>query len=1139
MSKRGLVLLIVLITVLGTVLPFVWVNNENRDSGVTTSPEIIQNAVSYISSGMNSADTRNIFEIAADSGVPSDYVYLPDINAEKLQSGEVTPFYTVSPAPMGITDYGYMEPSGLKIPYQYNTTSFLGTVMFEGLKVQYLLNNDPGTVAIQLSAVLSIPNSQGTGFTYLWIKDILLYTPSTGKAQLIDNIWDISSPSFVLPGGAIISGNGHVVPGLMYYYAGPILNISQESTVALYINAGSNNDQNSVSFQYSTGGGEHGQAAPGVTFDTVVFSSQALNVSDSGGRFVVDGFSKTPSGLLKDVELAVTGPGMGSTTSIYNANGQLTLKFMGADGTYTKLPAAYNYGSNTGETVQGLSVWWTSQMKPMAHLSTGPSLPVSLWGSLVSHSGAVNLQGKIDPVNGFVFINMGTHVDNKTAAWAPVNPNGTYKYSLPGRISYTMEVVLSNFNTQYITIATSANESSEEGTGQSHGGGGGGEGADETLAWNNFTLSENLSIGVYTPLYANGNEQLKSLTVGSSQNGSITGNGTLNDPYVIENNQYSRISELFTRANNFLYPQFSGIFVENTNAYLKIENPASFQYRYPVPLFNILNPMGLPYYNNLNMILSNTSDITISNATSITGWFPYTMTGALISNLMIFNSNNFLVASNTFSSMGSSLSIYNSAGMPGNGTIWGNTFKTDAVLNSNYGLEMLNHGNPVALSVFSSGNLIYNNYFGWKLSVASSLNDPYNHHMTLYTNSWNLPGKMSEGFTNHVNGHAMKGSVVESGYQGGNYWEYQGIQTLPFTDNGGIPVGGDYIPLMPPSYNITFNVSGNHPENGWSVLVYKNSQGPIPLISGKYQLINGTYEYRVLKPSNYAVSPSTGVFTVNGTGLGISIDFSKVVYPVTFIRSGISNDTQWELTVGNIHKTTSNSSVTLYLENGTYSYSAISHSTNLSATETGQVLVMGNSVNEQVILQNKLHHVNFALQQNNFHSQWTLSIGDKTYTSNTDNITSYLENGTYDYKATAPEGYGITPASGTVSVFNGNVTVTLSMVVLTYNVTFVGNGLKSGTQWKVQFGEQTFNSSNSEITFTVPAGNYTYSVVPVNDYTTNQTTGHIVVVDRNVSIAVDFKQSADYMGSALTILVGTLAFAALSAMATYIAGRKH
>lgn len=1133
-NKPMLVWLIVIVTIFASSLPFM-LDGTTSETAISTSVSSDSQLLgAYEPSNLQGMDPRAIFDRVAGSGVPSDFVYLPNLFAPGLGNNGVNPLYSSSPAPMGVTDYGYMEPSGLKIPYQYNTTSFLGTVMFESLDAQYLMNNYPGTVAVQLSAVLSVPNPQGEGNSFFWVKNIMLYTPSTGEVQFVANIWDLSSPSMAFPGGTNLSGSGSMIPGLMYYYAGPTLQLSGENTVALYVNTGMVGGNNAVFFQYSTGTGEHGEAEPGISYDTVVFTSSAQDA-----RFVVDGFSTTPSGFLKDVELAVTGPGMGSTTSIYNANGQLTLKFLGADGTYTKLPAAYNYGSNTGETVQGLSVWWSSQMKPMAHLSTGPSLPVSLWGSLVSHSGAVNLQGRIDPSNAFVVINMGTRIDNTTAAWAPVNPNGTYKFSLPGRITYTMEVLLSNFEAQYVTIATSVNESSDEGSGQSHGGGGGGEGADNTQAWNNFTLANNNSLGIYTPLYANGNNQLKYLTVGSSGNGSVTGNGTIADPFVLENNQYARISELFTRANDFLYPQFSGMLIENTNVYVKMDSPPSFQYKYPVSYYNLLNSMQLPFYNNLNMILHNTSNVTISNGSSITGWFPETMAVGILSNLMIMGSTDFLVASSTFSSMGSSLSIYSGNGFLGNGTIWGNKFAVDLVLGSSYSPSMYNHARPLGLSVYSSGNLIYNNFFTRGINVTSPLHDPYNLQQTVYRNSWNLPEKMDITYANLANGNALKGSIVGCGYEGGNYWESQDIAEIPFNEYGGIAYGGDYLPLMPAFYPVSFNASGNWPDMAWGLQISTN----VPILFhgnlGKEFLINGTYDYRVTSDSNYSASPSSGIFTVNGSGVSINISFSREVYPVTFIRSGIPDSTPWSLAIGQIKETIQNSSVTLYLENGSYSYTASVNSTGLLATQTGSVLVMGGPALEGIALKNQLHNVNFTISQGNFGGEWSLYINGMSYASDAPVITSEVQNGTYEYRVTAPAGYTVTPSSGTVMVYGENVTIALSISVQTYKVTFVSEGLKSGTPWQIQFGEQTTNSTCSEISFTVPIGNYTYSILEVSGYTSNGTNGYVAVSDRNVTVSIDFEPPVDYTGNALYVLVGTVTFAAISAMATYLVGRRR
>lgn len=1136
--KQGFAALVMSMAVVASSLIFIF-DSSGEDLANDHNATVYSKAFPFSQqSSLFVQNSGNAVNLALNSGAPAKYIYLPNAYAQNLGQNDVSPLYTKSPAPMGITDYGFMEPSGLKIAYSYETSSFLGTVMFEDLSAQYLMNGNPGTVAAQLSAVLSVDNGQGNNADYLWVKNIMLYTPSTGESQFVSNIWEISSPSFALQNGMIQSGSGSVIPGAMYYYAGPVIQMDTENTVGLYMNSVNINGHDAVVFQYSSGQGEHGEVSPGITYDTVVLSTSTYNETGTNAKFIVDGFSKTPSGLLKDVELAITGPGMGSTTSIYNANGQLTLKFMAPDGTYTRLPAAYNYGSNTGETVQGLSVWWTSQMKPMGHLSTGPSLPVSLWGSQVSHSGAVNLQGKIDPGNAFVFISMGKKFDNNTAAWAPVNENGTYKFSLPGRISYTMAIMASNFEPQYATIATAANESSDEGTGEPHGGGQGGEGSDETLAWNNFTLSFNGTMGVYTPLYANGDVQLKQLSIEALGNGSSVGNGTLADPYILENNQYKGIDRLFASANNFLYPQFSGIFLQNTHSEVRIDSPPSFQYKYPVDHYNLLHSMGLPYYNNMNLLFYNTSGVTITNATSITGWFSNTMLPGTIANVMFLESENFLVAANTFNSMGSSLAVYSQDSGSDNGTIWGNTFEKDALLGSQYSNGLLHGTEPFAVSLFSSGNLVYNNFFGLGIGVSSPLYDPYSMQQMLHSNSWNLPEKVNLTYTNSVNGMSLNGSIVDCGYQGGNYWEGQNVEQLPYNANGKISFGGDYIPLQPPAFEINFNALGEIPNDGWGIHLGMKYQNHYTGNSGSVSLINGSYVYRIVTSSIYTSSPTTGTVNVSGFSQTVNVTFTKVTYPVTFSRSGISEGTEWSLSVGGIDVKTTNNSVALNLQNGSYSYSATLNVQHQFDLASGNILVLGKPVNQEIGFSNRLHSVNFVLDHGEFQGQWSVSINGTSFSSSSASILSDLQAGVYQYEVTAPDGYVVTPSTGILAVYDGNLIIPLEIQTKTYKVTFVSQGIDSGTQWQVELGLKMANSTHSEIAFEVPAGNYTYNVLNITQYATDQPNGYVIVSDKNLTVDVVFRGPTSHSGEVAYILIGAAIFGTFTTIAVYMTGRK-
>ena len=230
--------------------------------------------------------------------------------------------------------------------------------------------------------------------------------------------------------------------------------------------------------------------------------------------------------------------------------------------------------------------------------------------------------------------------------------------------------------------------------------------------------------------------------------------------------------------------------------------------------------------------------------------------------------------------------------------------------------------------------------------------------------------------------------------------------------------------------------------------------------------------------------------------------------------------------------------MTLYLQNGSYSYSASISAQHQYDHTSGTVLVLGQPVSKEITFNNRLHGVNFVLEQGKFQGQWSVTINGTSYASTSSSILLDLENGVYQYEVTAPAGYVVTPSTGTFAVLDGNVTIPLSLKTKTYSVTFVGHGIESGVPWIVELENNSINSNRLEISFEVPAGNYSYYVHNITQYATELSVGYVLVSDQNVTVDVMFKGPVNHPNEVVYVLIGAAAFGTITAVAVSVAGRK-
>ncbi len=770
---------------------FVLASSGNVQGNQAASPSIYKSNSGTLTSQLPPNPTiQSELSKIYSRGIPNKYVYLPNFNAASMYTytnGQVSPLYSQSPAPMGIGDFGLKAgPGGSIVPYTLNTSSVEGTVSLNNLNAFYLQNDGPQSVTVQLNTVLNNVTLFGNSSYVFWNQNVIFYSARTQQLEFIDNVWNFSSPAFNMTPNAIAHGDGTVVPPVYYFAIGPAYTVQYPFTVKLYLTAAVVDGDSTAFFNYTVQ--SQGKIISG-SFDEVMFNStygMPAGYSAPAPHYMISGTQITPTGyLLNDAEIMIGGPGGGSTSSVYGISGSMSLKYlpsqppappvgpgpqhspqgpMATASIYVTVPSAYDFGTDTGETSEGVAVSWNQA--DTAQLTAGPSLLYGMWGVSPPNTQMGHFNGKLAPSNAFMFVSSGNTFNAQDAAWVPLSLSGAYRFMLP-QAQYSAEALLSNYAPQTFLLSSSPAMHGPPGIGG---------------RVQNIQLRYDPSMGIYTPLVAMDNTQLKSISNG--------GSGTLRNPYIIENYQPGSINPLFAEFNDFAFPVFTGVLLVNTNAYVDMNGMPSLLIQYPSYLDAFLSDLGLPSFNYMGYGMYNTEHVTLASS-SITGWFSKYLTGFPIANVIVWNSTSDLIGGNTFMSMDSSLLMFGSS----SNTVWGNTFEnyTNPNVNESEMAAINLYGAPLGISVYSNDNLIYNNIFNSTITAYSPSFSIYTGEPAQYVNQWNVSLRPSS-YVSMVNGYALTGSIVGTQYQGGNYWwNLNGI--IPYNNSGAIEFGGDFEPL--------------------------------------------------------------------------------------------------------------------------------------------------------------------------------------------------------------------------------------------------------------------------------------------------------------------------------------------------------
>ena len=269
-----------------------------------------------------------------------------------------------------------------------------------------------------------------------------------------------------------------------------------------------------------------------------------------------------------------------------------------------------------------------------------------------------------------------------------------------------------------------------------------------------------------------------------------------------------------------------------------------------------------------------------------------------------------------------------------------------------------------------------------------------------------------------------------------------GYSVSPLSGSVAVNGGNVSVPLAYSATGKTFTVSfseANLPSGSLWNIILNGETTSTNSASTSYSLTNGTYEFKIPNVGSWYAIPSSGTITVNGKAITQNITF-RYGYLVTFDAANLAKDVQWSVTYNGTANTSTTSTITFFIANGSYKFSVSIAANWIATPSSGYLNISGNAVSLSVSFAEVFYRLTFQETGLPANTLWTVTVNGQIYQTTNGTVILSEHNGTFNFVTATIPGYKSLPSSGAITLAYSSVVETIA-----YSASTIKSGTGNGS----------------------------------------------------------------------------------------------